>query len=87
MVSERKRVFYQNDAQFMAVRVDAQGSLTASSPRLLFEKRFVGGRSGGGGYSPMPDGRFIVTEHLRNATHIPIVLNWFDELERLVPAK
>jgi len=35
----------------------------------------------------MPDGRFIVTKHLRNATHIAIVLNWFDELERLVPTK
>ena len=79
-------LFYRNDAQFMAVRVDAQGSLTAGSPRILFENRFVGGRSGGGGYSPMPDGRFIANES-PNASHIAIVLNWFDELERLVPTK
>ena len=57
----------------------------ASRPRILFEADLLSGRYSE--YSVAPDGqRFLfMTNDRPEATELHIVLNWFEELERLVP--
>ncbi len=71
----------------MAVNVSLTPSFRASTPRELFRGRFLYAdqlRT----YDVHPDGRFLMIEDdEERPTHgsLRIVLNWFDELERLVP--
>jgi hypothetical protein len=75
----------------MAVSVETEGRFKASAPRVLFEGNFE--RSGGPdpNYDVSNDGqRFVMIkgaddEPLQN--QINIVLNWFEELKRLVPTE
>ena len=67
------------------------GCLHQNRPTLLFEGRYVSGQSGGNpatNYDVAPDGRFVMirVEESSGATQqIIVVLNWFEELKRLVP--
>jgi hypothetical protein len=59
-------------------------------PKVLFERNFVGwtptqGRS----FDVAADGRFLMSQQIGQpeaAPPIVVVLNWFEELKRLVPA-
>ena len=70
----------------MAVAVAVAPTLRVDAPRELFRGRFQRGfmRT----YDVAPDGRFLMVEvgDTPNPMHtsVRIVLNWFDELERLV---
>ncbi len=79
-------LFYRDDNKMMVVGVTTTPTFTASNPRLLFEGRFIEGAKT---YDVAPDGqRFLVvrpSEQEINATQINVVLNWFEELKRLVP--
>lgn len=68
-----------------------EGELAAAPPRLLFEGRFQRGDVDGNpstNYDESPDGRFIMIqedeEEARDTT-VHVVLNWTEELKRLVP--
>jgi len=69
------------------VDVSFTPSFRASAPRELFRGRFLYANQLRT-YDVHPDGRFLMIEDdEERPTHgsLRIVLNWFDELERLVP--
>ena len=73
----------------MSVAMATQPGLTAGPPRKLFEGRYLSTDTGGAGYDVSADGRFLMVQPVepeQAATEINIVLNWFDELKRRVPA-
>ncbi len=81
-----RELFYANGDQMMAVDITTEGGFTAGNPRLLFE--------GGGlplrrvaNYDVSLDGeRFVMVQADEQAAkQLNIVLNWFEELKRLVP--
>ncbi len=77
-------IFYRNGDQMLAVSVETEPAFTARKPRLLFEGRYETD------YDVSTDGRHFVmirTEYASSPTEIRVVLNWFDELERLVPVQ
>ena len=74
----------------MAVAIETEPELSVGTPRLLFEGRFLGAgplhlrRS----YAISPDGqRFLMIQREQDLvpTEISVILNWFEELKRLVP--
>lgn len=80
--------------RMMRVEVSEGPPLRISPPRSLFEDSFA--RSFGRGdntpsYDVFPDGQhFVMIEvdpEARPITHAKVVLNWFDELKRLVPSR
>ena len=85
-----RELFYrrQDDGAMMVVTIDADPVFTPGSPRVLFEGRYVLGGPWRH-YDVAPDGqRFVM---IKDATRdgpgpaLVAVLNWFEELERIVP--
>jgi eukaryotic-like serine/threonine-protein kinase len=79
--------------RMMVVDVKLGDVFTAGRPRVLWEAmrtRYPGG-TGGRTYDVAPDGRRFLTIQQRDSapqppvTHVVLVQNWLDELERLVP--
>ena len=77
----------------MAVGITAQASFAAGKPRQLFEGHYL---SAGGyaraNYDVSPDGqRFLMLRPVEGEqaapTQINVVLNWTEELKRLVPTE
>jgi serine/threonine-protein kinase len=81
-------LFFRNGTQMMVVAVTTQPRFAAATPTALFSQPFalVAGRVN---YDVSPDGqRFIVvgpSESEQPAGQLNVVLNWFEELKRLVP--
>jgi len=68
----------------MAVEITTSPTFSAGRPSLLFEGRYQAR------YDVAPDGRqFLMAKPIeqREATQINVVLNWFEELKRRVPAE
>ena len=67
----------------MAVEIQSEPSFVVGKPRVLFEDpRF------NLNYDVAPDGEsfFMLREaELVAPTHVNVILNWFEELKRLVP--
>ena len=83
-------LFYRNGDKMMAVAIETEPELSVGTPRLLFEGRFLGAgplhlrRS----YDVSSDGqRFLMIQREQDLvpTEIVVILNWFEELKRLVP--
>jgi len=70
----------------MAVAITTAPAFTQGKPELLFEGRYgsLGARAD---YDVTPDGeRFLmIKDSYQQVTQINVVLNWFEELKRLVP--
>ena len=60
-----------------------------SAPRVLFDQRYAYGANHGlANYDVSADGqRFVMVKNDPGASHLNVVLNWFDELSRRVPVK
>ena len=72
----------------MVVAVDTEPDLTVSKPSLLFRGRFsMGPLRQTANYDVAPDGRFVMLREVvaGSSPDIIVVLNWFEELKRLVP--
>ncbi len=70
----------------VAYRSDGE-TFVAETPRQLFEGRFEGAIFSNYDISPAGD-RFIMIRSDSNAPReIHVVLNWFEELRRLVPTE
>ena len=77
----------------MRVPIDTERSFAPGTPEVLSEGPFLPGTSGfGNNYDLAPDGqRFLMikeeggTASSAPAEEITVVLNWFEELRRLVP--
>ena len=77
-----RELFYYYGNKMMAVDIKTEPTFTAGKPRLLFEGQFIAN------YDVSPDGqRFLMIQAVepeQPATQINLVLNWFEELKRLV---
>jgi Tol biopolymer transport system component len=84
---EGRELFYRDGTHLMAVGVETAEDFTATRPEPLFEDSAPPWLDGG--YDVSPDGqRFLMMEvEEEGAKEIVIILDWFDELERLVPAQ
>jgi eukaryotic-like serine/threonine-protein kinase len=91
-----RELFYMSPAgAMMSAVVEPRSSFTAGRPTMLFSGRyyFGGGINAGRTYDVSPDGRrFLMIKEGSNDPNaapptINVVLNWLDELKRLVPAK
>ena len=85
-----RELYYRNDDELMAVRVSAGSEPQPfGPPSPLFKDRFS--RLGllavpTSNYDVAPDGRFLMVEPTGSSgTSLVVVVNWFEELKRLVP--
>jgi len=92
--------FGEDDASAMAVAVETGEAFSAGTPKRLFSRApyLGGGATPGISWDIHPDGRrFLMLKReeasaggspfaLRDLRTIHIVLNWFEELKRRVPA-
>ena len=89
---DARELFFRTGSQILVVEIQDQVSLSVGIPKIVVEKASTG-RSPVPGYPHYdiaPDGkRFLMMESvpMPRIDHIEVVLNWFDELERLVPTK
>ncbi len=80
-----RELFYRVQDKMMAVSIQTEPTFKAGTPRLLFEGAY-GGLDRRGGYDVDSEGRFLMMkEEEQTADQINVVLNWFEELKRLVP--
>ena len=87
-----KKLYYRGPAELMVVTVETRPSFSVSRPQAVVEDSFerFPGQPGFRGYDISPDGeRFLVLESGEQTEYdtIHVVLNWFEELERLVPTR
>jgi Tol biopolymer transport system component len=89
-----REIYYRRNwgDQVMAVSFVAESTAPrVGKPRLLFEGRYEEGLSYGRRYDLAPDGkRFLMireSEPPPPPTQYNVVLNWFEELKRLVPTE
>ena len=77
------RELYYFNRGMMAVEIETEPTVTTGPPRTLFQGSY---RTGGGRhYDLAPDGERFLMIQASSWSQINVVLNWFDELERLVP--
>lgn len=84
-----RELFYRSGNKLIAADVVTHPSFAVGQARVLFEGPYatVAKRtSEGAGYSVSADGlRFLMDKQSGEATHINVVLNWFEELKRRAP--
>ncbi|MDA2923602.1 winged helix-turn-helix domain-containing protein [Acidobacteria bacterium AH-259-L09] len=84
-----RELFYRNGEAMMVVSIETEPTFAPGSPEVLFTGRYFSGT--GRHYDISPDGqRFLMikeqqTEETSARDELVIVLNWFEELKRLVP--
>jgi Tol biopolymer transport system component len=82
-------LFFRKDDRMMVVEFSTGPQPKAGRSRMLFEGRFVPGTPYGRNYDVSPDGKSFVmitsTEMSSPPSQVHVILNWFEELERLVP--
>jgi serine/threonine-protein kinase len=87
-----RELFYRNANKTMVVQIAAQPTFTAGRPTMLFQGDYLASSFPATGvtYDVTPDGRrFLMIKDAPSpeATQINVVVNWFDDLKRRVPAK
>jgi len=81
-------LFYRSGNRMMVVSVQTESTFRAGRPEVLFEGlyRTTGHPDGLQYYDISPDGqRFLMIKRDEDPAQINVVLNWFEELKRLVP--
>jgi len=81
-------IFYRQGTRMMSVAVEAGSELTLAGPRVLFEGVFAEGQIGIPNYDVTSDGQefvMVVQDDSAAVPQINVVLNWNEELKRLVP--
>jgi serine/threonine-protein kinase len=87
--STGKEIFYRSGEKMMVAAVVSGQTFSAENPRMLFEGRFVPSRRGEAGYAVSSDGqRFVMVKREQPAalTQLNVVLDWFEDVRRRVPA-
>jgi WD40-like Beta Propeller Repeat len=83
-------LFYRSGDRMMAVDIVTQPTLRAGKPHLLFERTFAKGGPWRN-YDVSRDGhRFLMLKPTNEdvaLTQMTVVLNWFEEVSKRVPAK
>ena len=84
-----RELFYRNGNKMMAIEVDDQQELRTNEPRVLFEgDLWIQPGFLNRNYDVSPDGSsFLILTGGQDApeSRLNVVLNWFEELEQLVP--
>ncbi len=81
-----RELFYRQGQQMMAVAGKTESTFSASKPQLLFRGLYLFGEFGNRNYDISPDGqRFLMISQEEAPDQIHVVLNWFEEVKRLVP--
>jgi eukaryotic-like serine/threonine-protein kinase len=87
-----QELFYRSGVKMMAVDIVSQPNFAAGKPRTLFEGQYELSPATSPNYDVSPDGqRFLMLKSAAETgesapTQINVVLNWFEELKRRVPA-
>jgi Tol biopolymer transport system component len=85
-----RELFYRTGNKLMVVAVSTRGGdIVLSPPRVLFEQRYAFGAAQTiANYDVSPDGQwFLMIKDDSSSGRVTIVLNWQEELNRLVPTK
>ena len=86
-----RELYYIEDHTMMAVRVTTDPDFRFEPPETLFELPYSPDGAAAPTYDVGPDGRFVMAKPVggrqSERTELVIILNWFEELERLVPTK
>jgi serine/threonine protein kinase/Tol biopolymer transport system component len=83
-----KEIFYRLGNKMMVVDVSGGVDLTLSQPRQLFDQRYVFQNVSLANYDVSPDGqRFLMLKDETGSGRLNIVLNWTEELKRLVATR
>jgi Tol biopolymer transport system component len=84
-----QEIFYREGDKMMAVRIQSTNpELRLSTPRTLFERKYdFGGGASIPNYDVSQDGRFLMLKPRSDSGQLTLVLNWTEELKRLVAAK
>jgi Tol biopolymer transport system component len=83
-----KEIFYRIGNKMMVVDVSGRVDLTLSQPRQLFDQRYVFQNISLANYDVSPDGqRFVMVKDETGSGRLNVVLNWTEELKRLVPTR
>jgi Tol biopolymer transport system component len=86
-----RELFFRDGDKMMSVSIDAAGAaITAGTPKVLFQGRFVPSSSVDRWYDVSPDGqRFLMlrAEAGRTSATLTVVQEWGSELKRIVAAK
>jgi Tol biopolymer transport system component len=84
-------LFYRSGEKMMVADVTARATFTTTTPRLLFQGPYLRTPTISPEYDVTADGqRFLMvqpSEQHPPATEFNVVLNWFEELKRRVPAQ
>ena len=82
-----KELFYRSGDKMMVVSIRTEPTFEVGPPRLLFEQAYAQNHDGSfSNYDVDSDGRFLMVKEPEQGTgQINVVLNWFEELKRLVP--
>ncbi len=86
-----KELYYRDDTGYKLFKVSiiTEPAVQVGSPELLFEGRFYGSSFlWGRNYDISPKGDFFILieeEETQPVAQINVVVNWFEELKRLVP--
>ena len=87
--ADGSEITYLSGADMMAVPVVTKPTFSPGLPRKLFTLSFRAGEEANCNYDRAPDGRFLIvrsTSPASNAEHVDVVLNWFEDLQLLLPA-
>jgi Tol biopolymer transport system component len=85
-----REIFYRSGNKIMAADVSVSGhDVVLSAPRVLFDQRYAyGANTALANYDVSVDGqRFVMVKNDPGASHLNVVLNWFDELRQRAPVK
>ena len=82
-----RELFYWNRDQLHVVTVPPGDGFEHQTPTTLFGGDYYRTITGHPSYDLAPDGRFLMvkSEEQASVSQINVVLNWFEELKRLVP--
>jgi len=91
--ADGRELFYREGSRMMAVPISTEiGFRVLGPPRELFSGDYADRQIPSKGFEVTSDGRFLMKTRLpapesAPVTSINMVLNWFEELKRLVPLK
>jgi serine/threonine-protein kinase len=84
-----REISYLADSAILAVIVETEPELRIGTPKELFEVQIATALPDFGNYDLSHDGRrFVIVRDVEDESElmqVVVVLNWFEELERLVP--
>jgi serine/threonine-protein kinase len=88
--ADGRELFYRQGDRVMVVTVTTRPSFSAGEPQVLFQGRYDLSVTGDSHYDVSPDGRHFAMVALGEESapaRIHVVLNWSQELERLLPVR